>query len=77
MSCAPMGGSEALLSAASNQPIPTPREPAPNQAVKTAGGDYPAGRTESYVISGARALCACLDAGESKLPGRRPDRAGA
>lgn len=47
------GGPEALLSAVSNQPTPTPREPAPNQAVKTAGGDCTAGRKESYVLSEA------------------------
>ncbi|QOD05871.1 DUF732 domain-containing protein [Pseudarthrobacter sp. BIM B-2242] len=60
------GGPEALLSAASKMPIPdSAREPAFNQAVKSAGGEYTAGRPESEVVAEARALCARLDAGES------------
>lgn len=60
------GGPQALLSAAAKLPIPdSAREPAFTQAVKTGGGEYTAGRTESDVISEARALCARLDSGES------------
>lgn len=62
------GGPQALLSAASKMPIPdSAREPAFNQAVKSAGGEYTAGRPESEVVAEARALCARLDSGESIL----------
>lgn len=60
------GGPQALLSMAGNLPIPdSAREPAFTQAVKSAGGEYTAGRPESDVVAEARALCARLDSGES------------
>ncbi|HEX9088632.1 MAG TPA: DUF732 domain-containing protein [Arthrobacter sp.] len=60
------GGPQALLTMAAGMPIPdSAREPAFNQAVKTGGGDYTAGKSESAVVAEARAFCTRLDSGES------------